>query len=507
MRDLNLDGEMEVMVTSWNGRIYAYRYDGTSRWVNPYPNCGLSTDAILTAETQYSSPALGDLDLDGYPELAVGLEINPTIPNTYWTPFNCDPSNRGGLLVLKRNATLHMDFFIHNLDTDTGPCGTAATDSHIFRMKTNHSIWSAPALGDIDGDGFLELVTGTSPCEAPLCDLVTKPPYIYAWNHDGTPVTGWPVSIPDHSMSSPALGDLTGDGIPEVVVGCDNEHVYAFRGNGTILPGWPVHPTSPWGGAKIRSSPIIADVDGDAQPEVLVSARWSVYVFERTGGAQVDSLTMETGNTIAGSAAVGDIDNDGIVEVVAASGDFNNCGNTCGKLYVWDTGSPDIPQQWPMFHQNACNTGLHQNYNGEYMNTTIPLEMDAGKTYHTTLTMKNNGVLPWRELDNITLQSLSIPEQIATTGVIDLLPGEVIQPGEEKTFSITFQPDSGDVGFRMVRWQMHVGSTPFGDLFRFIALINPSSVPIDRVVMILIPCFFPILVLGIYNLSFMNKSR
>jgi len=56
-----------------------------------------------------------------------------------------------------------------------------------------------PAIAELDGDPTnLEVVIG--------CDDHK----VYAWRHDGTAVPGWPVTLPDSVVSSPAVGDVTG---------------------------------------------------------------------------------------------------------------------------------------------------------------------------------------------------------------------------------------------------------------------------------------------------------
>ena len=43
---------------------------------------------------------------------------------------------------------------------------------------------------------------------------------VYAWDHTGNPLQGWPVSTGGQVVSSPIIGDMDGDGALEVVVGC-----------------------------------------------------------------------------------------------------------------------------------------------------------------------------------------------------------------------------------------------------------------------------------------------
>ncbi len=88
-------------------------------------------------------------------------------------------------------------------------------------------------------------------------------------------------------LSSPAIGDLEGDGSPEIIEGtaeaygstpATNGRVYAFKADGTRVPGWPVSPPAlsadsiPLVGEGVPVSPALADVDGDGDDEVAVAA-------------------------------------------------------------------------------------------------------------------------------------------------------------------------------------------------------------------------------------------
>ena len=148
--------------------------------------------------------------------------------------------------------------------------------------RTDAAIYASPALADLDGDGRLDIVTGAADQK------------IYAWDGHGRRLAGWPVLARDPAgrdvakiLSSPAIGDLDGDGSPDVVEGtaeaygatpASSGRVHAFSARGRPLAGWPVRPTAlaadgiPLAGEGVPASPILADVDGDGRDEVAVTA-------------------------------------------------------------------------------------------------------------------------------------------------------------------------------------------------------------------------------------------
>lgn len=148
--------------------------------------------------------------------------------------------------------------------------------------KRDAAIYASPALAELSGDRRLDIVVGAAD------------QFVYAWDGGGRSLPGWPVLARDGEagdvakiLSSPAIGDIDGDGSPDVVEGSGEAYgstpstsgrVHAWNARGEPLPGWPVKPPAlaadsiPLVGEGVPVSPVLADVDGNGDDEVAVAA-------------------------------------------------------------------------------------------------------------------------------------------------------------------------------------------------------------------------------------------
>jgi len=193
-------------------------------------------------------------------------------------------------------------------------------------QPTQAPVRSSPALADIDGDGDLEIIVGSDSW------------YVYAWNYDGTAVPNWPQLSADYVMSSPVVGDINGDGDPEIVCGCGGyfgeQGVWAWHADGTVVAGWPATKTG-----YIESSPALGDIDGDGALEVVVGSRGGIVWAWYGDGTTVPGWPQMVGDTF-GTPALGDIDGDGAVEIVV--------GDLSGSVRAWNGDGSPVAGQWPV---------------------------------------------------------------------------------------------------------------------------------------------------------------
>ncbi|MDO8617759.1 MAG: S8 family serine peptidase [Candidatus Uhrbacteria bacterium] len=169
------------------------------------------------------------------------------------------------------------------------------------RAVGQNYIFGAPAVGDVDGDGTKDVVVTT------LGSFATGGK-VMAWKKDGQTIPGWPKTL-GQMRGSPVLVNLDEDAAYEIVVAETNGKVQAFNGDGSVVPGWPY--TLPE--TNVQTSPAVGDVDGDGADEIVVST-WSYTVILEKNGALHASFAKSAKSHA--SPILVDVNADGKMDIV-----------------------------------------------------------------------------------------------------------------------------------------------------------------------------------------------
>ena len=278
--DIEGDGNLDVVVTysfsKTESYVDTYELDGTRKMDLGFP--------IFLPGYIMSGASIDDLDYDGDVEIVVSALIF--------------------------DDTWHALMYVFEFD------GEKFVESWHFMesMKSAESLFT-PVLGDIDGDGDLEIIIGNI-----RGNYGTGEGVIYAWHHNGSMVSGWPVTNNNRfgSFYIPALGDIDNDGRQEVIAGSKDHYVYAWNGDGRMVSGnWPVDI-----GDIAQAASQVGDLDGDGDLEVVQigNNNGSIFILDGQGNIIQTFKPFPDKDGIGKTPALGDIDGDGDLEIFANIG-------------------------------------------------------------------------------------------------------------------------------------------------------------------------------------------
>ncbi|KAL9828082.1 Protein DEFECTIVE IN EXINE FORMATION 1 [Arabidopsis thaliana] len=253
---------------------YSYDYDdyvdekmwGDEEWVEgQHEN---SEDYVNIDAHILCTPVIADIDKDGVQEMIVAVSYFFD-PEYYDNPEHL--KELGGIDIKNYIAS---SIVVFNLDTKQVKWIKEldlSTDKANFRAY----IYSSPTVVDLDGDGYLDILVGTS------FGL------FYAMDHRGNIREKFPLEMAE-IQGAVVAADINDDGKIELVTTDSHGNIAAWTTQGVEI--WEAHLKS-----LVPQGPSIGDVDGDGHTEVVVpTSSGNIYVLSGKDGSIVRPYPYRT---------------------------------------------------------------------------------------------------------------------------------------------------------------------------------------------------------------------
>lgn len=346
--DVDGDGQADLFVAapgasyagSGAGSVYVVRGPLTADFTLD-TSIALRFDGYAPSDNLGRAMAGGDIDGDGSADLGAGAASDDE-----------GGSSSGAVYVISLDGAVS---------------GSAASAGHKLVGETAGDLFgTAVAVGDFDGDGQEDVLVGGTYADGGGSASGA------VWLFTGPVAAGMDASLADatfegedasdYAGTSLGSGDLTGDGLDDVIVGASGDD------DGGSASGAIYILSEAWGTADLSiadakvtgaaasdalgaSTPLVLDLDGDGWGDLVAAARsadgdasdagavygWHGPILEDTSASVADMTLLGQGsNDYAGTtlASAGDLDGDGRVELLVGAYNNDTAGAAAGCLYL-----------------------------------------------------------------------------------------------------------------------------------------------------------------------------
>jgi hypothetical protein len=330
--DLDADGDLEVVIAAWNRTIALNGEDGSLFW-----SVDVGSDDLL--------PVCADVDGDGYPEVFVSSGNGPYAGSDWISMISHDGN------VLRQAYSWH-------------PC------------------FGGLALGDTNGDGRYELYQGDRPISYGEWDEPNQGGGLGVRAFDAATLTPlWNFPWPLSNSHAPVLVDVDLDGVIDVVTVDQqaNGTVVLNSVDGSVLTTGGKYRMG-WTNMSSHSQPTVGDLNGDGYPEIISSDYSQVKIWDLYHWEALPGLLDELGNPLIAPEPpkVGNVTGGPYPNIIAAADpdDTNPYENQRDHVYIYEynstTGEFDIFQKIEEeFWEGARNFSLVADVDEDGLNEVV----------------------------------------------------------------------------------------------------------------------------------------
>ena len=339
--DIDADGSPDVCVAGTTYAVICAEVDGSLKWA-----AGSSASGSWGAAAY---PVIGDMDGDGFGEVAVGADI-----------FDYDGTALGQGASWDGNLGVGRMSLMLDVDGDNQlelVAGGAAYE------RDGTLVWAGSydgytGAGDLDGDGVPEVA-------------ITGDGYVTAISTlDGSTI--WRTAIPGGGRGgAPNIADFDGDGEAEIGV-AGATYYSVFESDGVVLWSTPSVDAS----SNVTGSSVF-DFEGDGQAEVVYADEYSLYVLAGPTGEVLMDETRHDSATWFEYPVIADLDGDGSSEILVSSCRYRTNGDWVGVTAI-ESASGSWMASRPIWNQHAYHI---TNINDD---GSLPLPADATLDLHNS---------------------------------------------------------------------------------------------------------------------------
>jgi hypothetical protein len=429
--DLDGDGIPEVVFATTYQKLLILRYDmNTSTYVLNIP------DGLLEGVPSWSSVTIANLDQQGTPEIVVGRQAFRADGTLLWSGSGSWGQIGGCFQPNSLVADVDLD---GEMEVVAGP--TVYNSNGGIKYRNANLPDGFVATANLDSDPQAEIVLVSSG-------------RVYILEHDLRLVRF--TSIPGGGLGGPPMiGDADGDGTPEIIVAAATRLV-AYRADLSILWQSTIQDSS----SSITGATLF-DFNGDGRSEVIYRDELFLRIYDGPTGQVLWQVPMSS-CTWTEYVLVADIDRDGSADIVAVAN--NNCGFGPQRgVYVYSD-----PTWWPtrsIWNQHHyCITNVNDDGS---IPTTEPPSWLLHNTYRLNPTF--NPTTPLPDL------SVSVPRYCASTpNLVTVRVGNGGSADATTPFTVAVYDGNPSSGGQIIG-QATLNSLPAGQFVDVDIAIDPQS--------------------------------